>query len=371
MIHIFHHRDADGYAAAAVIGEMYLTENNDFRENTVFYDIEHNADMPLNNIGDGDTIYILDYSFSRKNDQERLIEIDSKLDVDIIWIDHHRTSKKIRESDIVFEKFAMRGLVDERNIYSGCMLAYIWRLRHLGVKLDDEDIVISFSPYWLQLISDYDTWSSKFQDSNNFIKGLEQKGLYNSCLDTSNPNSLIMLIKDLIMLIKDRVPNPPMYTYTDSIVDEYISDGKFLTTYDNAKNQDIVEHNSFELELDIYGLEECKTLKDKIKACFLKKDSTAKILCLNGYGNSLVFGDRINNYDAVCLFRTDGEKYLYTMYSDEYGLDCGIIATYFNRIFGIAGGGHRHAAGWTAPKQIFYKDGRCAIKPNKFISYHY
>ena len=61
----------------------------------------------------------------------------------------------------------------------------------------------------------------------------------------------------------------------------------------------------------------------------------------NSDGNSLVFGDKLANYDFGVLWRFNGKDYIYTLYTVNPNIDCSEIATY------MGGGGHRGAAGFT------------------------
>lgn len=63
-----------------------------------------------------------------------------------------------------------------------------------------------------------------------------------------------------------------------------------------------------------------------------------------GNANSKIFGDRINNYDAVIIYCNDGEQYRCSIYSTKTEFNCANFAEQFG------GGGHKGAAGFVLDK---------------------
>ena len=97
MHYIYHHYDADGYAAAAVIVKHLVTkEGVDATKDITTISCKHgnsmnfNPDMDINH----DTIYIVDYSFTQQTDIDNVIRL-FEAGYNIIWIDHHKTSEDI------------------------------------------------------------------------------------------------------------------------------------------------------------------------------------------------------------------------------------------------------------------------------------
>ena len=61
-----------------------------------------------------------------------------------------------------------------------------------------------------------------------------------------------------------------------------------------------------------------------------------------GNANSKFFGNRISCYDAVVTQCFDGDKWNFSIYSEDEDFDCSLVARYFG------GGGHKGAAGFTS-----------------------
>ena len=81
-------------------------------------------------------------------------------------------------------------------------------------------------------------------------------------------------------------------------------------------------------------------------------DNTHNVLCMNAcVGNSSIFGRFFDEFDAVIKFNFNGEKWLYTMYTnDDSPIDASDVAKRYG------GGGHQHAAGWNVDEFIFDKE---------------
>ena len=343
MVHIFHHIDADGFAAAAVIGSVYLnTSQTGYTKEIAYYPVNYDMTMDFSPVKPGDEIFIVDYSISRESDQKEIIRIAQNVTDNIHWIDHHKTSDEVLKKHPIFEKIAKNGLVDTSNKYAGCLLAYIWTCTEVITEKAKKQYATE-APLWLKYVSDHDVWAKTIPESDAFSKGVTVSGLYKNFLDLENPDSYIRFVDIYPFNIND-------------INQRHISLGELVLELDSTRNERLVKNNGFETFLEI--------LKDG-------KSSTYKIICFNGYGNSMVLGDRIYEYDAVCIFNTkDGIEFTYSMYSDkEKGMDCSIVASFFKDYFGITGGGHAHACGWTAPQLTFIKDNTSHIDvdSNQFI----
>lgn len=295
---IFHHDDADGYASAAVIGESRIREKLDFRV------CSHGKPMNFENIDDVDEVFILDYSFSNLCDQKNIIELSNRLKNTIIWIDHHITSDEIIKSSPVFKKMAKAGFVDTSNRYAGCMLSYFW--------LHDKKYHEAECPMWITYISDVDTWAHEYPNSKYFCSGLALSDLNDRFINIHNTYSFIN------------------YTQfrTQPVVDYLIEKGKTISTFREKENKKTMTR-SFERKIVVNG-----------------KDHN--VCCVNASGNSLLFGDAYENYDFVMTFGFNGDNWVYTMFSKDDGTDVGQIAKACGEYYGITGGGHIHAAGFSS-----------------------
>jgi nanoRNase/pAp phosphatase (c-di-AMP/oligoRNAs hydrolase) len=69
---------------------------------------------------------------------------------------------------------------------------------------------------------------------------------------------------------------------------------------------------------------------------------------IKGHGNSLLFGDTIKDYDAVCIYyKLPDGRYRYSMYSADNKANVSSICQRYG------GGGHIHAAGFTSDTDFF------------------
>lgn len=344
--HVFHHDDADGYASAAVLNRFYLNnvilkggmttdENGDEipAVNCCYYSCNHNRPMDLSEIENGDTVFILDYSFSRKEDQDALRKLAEK-DVVVIWIDHHDTSHDIITSDDVFRGYAENGLVYTGTKHSAAMLTFIWchcwekedvdfyigSLVRSGV--DPKFIALAFrltakeAPHWVKLVSDHDTFTHELEDSSQFCIAVTHHGLRN-----------VFLSDDGISYSDNDHPD-------EDETERYILDGRLLFDYQQKQNEKLFRRAGYRVKLSL--------------------DTEYTVACFNGYGNSHVFGESFNDVDACVIFNFDGTAWRYSMFShDTSNCDCGAIATMFGNLYCTNGGGHFHAAGWSAPVNVF------------------
>jgi len=138
----FHHNDADGRCAGAVVnmacpGGRFV--EMDYDKQISF------ADM----VQPGEEVIIVDFSFK----PDKMEELE-KITNNIIWIDHHKTIL-----DHPFNTPRIEGIRDIE--HSGCYWA--WRFYHSMLPM----------PMAVELISDYDTWTLAMPDSKAFRFGLD------------------------------------------------------------------------------------------------------------------------------------------------------------------------------------------------------
>lgn len=313
--HIFHHYDADGFASAAVITKYLTTEENVSRDDICTYVCKHGTPMDFTSVEKDDIIYILDYSFSQEADQKNLQNFDPD---NIIWIDHHKSSDDIIANVPNAKIWADNGLVRTDNVYAGCMLCWFW----INLEEDgDIDECYDSSPAWVKYVDDYDTWKHKLHMSKEFVAGVEHYGLYNVFLSTDSSYSCH---------ISDNAPG---------ITEKYINTGSLIMEFRAAMNKRIINGSAFEVEIKLP-----------------ESDELIIALAVNSGGNSMLFGEWFEKFDAVIPFYFDGIHWNYSMFSRENGTDCSKVATYFGKKFGITGGGHYHAAGWASNHMMLTTD---------------
>lgn len=404
-IHVWHHFDADGFCAASVILGFLNMENSFIKpkseEGCVFTQVlEHSYPMEWNKVTTGDIIFIVDYSFTRNDDIEKILQWMDK--VTIIWIDHHTSSDKLIKEYPELEKLAKNGLVyTGEPKYSGCYLTYwymIWNnseraniegnISELSIK-DLLDVLASEPiPAWVRLVSDYDTFSHKFNGSTEFVKALGFVGLKNcfysdnesyemdGVLYSSFNNNLVSWARYYSFneswvddTLRSCFGQPNEYVSPDTIAREgldsikirkLIAKGKSIIEIMSVYDAKDIKSNAYEVELSIpdSSEESCSDYK------------SYKILVINKKGNSQMFGDKYYEYDAVVTMFFNGQMFTHSIFSNDEGLNCEEVAVFFKDLFGITGGGHVHAAGFCTPTPVFVKNTRCILQKdiyNKLI----
>jgi hypothetical protein len=387
MVHIFYHHDADGFAAAAVIGQTFLElteEGFQYKEPVSYHICDHSKPLDFAEVNpDGsDQLYFVDYSFSRVDDQLLLEKyLQDHPGCHFCWIDHHQTSNLIIHDHPVFaEKLKEDGLVlipgdlearykEEKNddVYSGAMLAYFYLIgskdelyRRDESPVFTKDLVClkalyEGAPAWIRLVSDHDTWRHDLEGSEEFTKGCTHKGLYATFLEHNRDTdpSYIEIMYSYMQAMYGR--NTLIYSEYNlkgaNKTKDLIETGKNLFAIEDSRSCRLLKSNGFEAAISIRVSPETVD-KDGVLGFPVDEDGmiyeTARVICFNGYGNSRVFLNAYDLYDAVVIFSFDGEFYKYSMYSKaDGGFRCNLAALCFNKIYGITGGGHAHAAGWT------------------------
>lgn len=283
----FYHNDMDGRCAAALVA--YYTG---IRSPEDYFEVDYRNSLPIDSVQDGETVYIVDYSFT-VNTVNKLRELWS-MGCEIVWIDHHASSIKLQSTYQYEWVRYINGIRD--NSLSGAALTYAWFVN--GGKLDDLKL-----PKFIQYVDDYDRWVYKLgEETTHFKLGLE-------VLDF---DALAPVWEELI----DSEYRLESIIYHGSIIKKYID-------RDN------------EFYLSTYGYE--SRLMDI--PCYV----------VNKKCNSWIFGEKINVYPIVAVWAFDGEKYSYSIYSNDPEVDCSKIAESFG------GGGHPGAAGFTSDTLLLRK----------------
>lgn len=407
-IHIYHHYDADGYGSAAIIASQYLTlshfsckcgkitlkernncqeefctscftrpviHNFSFEEPLYFHKCDHKNPAQFSEIEENDIVYIVDYS-PMIEEIGALEKIEKAFqNIKIIWIDHHVTSETLIQQFPFMKKFAENGIVlasgEKDHNFSGVALCNWWVTKRLcescGVTTKDIGLALKEAPRWIQLINDYDLWIHNDPNSKFFTSGLLHKGLENVFIRPNDPENSLLLAYALKMRLSLRDALGEDYTNYISmcettLVENLISNGKFVQEIDSNKNKAILKSNGFAVHLDLSvrkefidpdNLIDFKEITDDYG--FIKVEGNVRIL--NYYGNSMVFGENYDGADAVILFNYNGDVFKYSMYSSkETGMRCNVFALYFLKMYNISGGGHDHAAGWATKEFVFEKD---------------
>lgn len=312
MVHIFTHNDLDGYAAGYVILQTFGKENCEITH------LNYDKEPALEKVKLGDTVYITDYSFT--NDQYRHLLNLVGDEGHVIWCDHHITAiERYQKEDDLF----LEGIRSTK--YCGAVLT--WCYLH---DIDTEDIeemsydeMCSRLPKYLRIVDAWDTWKldSRYREDAE-------------ALNTSVASRLSMeLFEEMVDCLQD-----------------YIDTGKAYIDYKNQWSKEFRDKYMFYKHIsgDNFGV-----------------NRTIKTAVLNlGCGNSLYFGDVINDVDVCITMCFNGEQWVCSFYSNKEDIDCSIMASR------LGGGGHKGAAGCTInqltpPMFILNEDEEILVKEKK------
>lgn len=309
--YIYHHNDHDGIVAAGVLYNLLLKKIPFFSsEDAIFNMIDYQQKLNFDMITSCDEVYFLDYSFSNKHNIDMLEKLIQRVGNDnIYWIDHHKTSMGVLE-EYNIPGIRMEGLCGAALTYLFCMdLLSRWSKESYASSFHNSESI----PKFLKYIDDYDCWKQLYPETNDFHYGF-------TISDPKDARISVLL-------------NPVVKSagYIGSILSNIIEKGKGIQEYLKFENK--------EYHIDMYGFE--FTLPEE--------HGGYKCFCLNRKGNSLMFGDKIKEYDAVIPFYYINGRWTYSMFTAKDGVDCEAVA----RSYG--GGGHLRAAGWTSDELIFDK----------------
>ena len=273
----FYHNDLDGHCSGAIV-RMYEQYYNGV-ENGIFIESDY-SELDISQVQDNETVYIVDYSFTEST-VHYLYELMDK-GCEIIWIDHHQSSLDTIENHPELDDL----LGIRSNEASGAALTYMYLY----------DVSLQELPYFIMLVSDYDTWTHEYLDSDRFKLGMD-----------AVDNDVYDAIWDVLLEDEDAVY-------------DIISDGEIIQKYIDRDYENYLRSYGFEATID--GI---------------------KVYAVNKSSNSWIFGDKIHEYDAVIAYVFNGSRYQYSIFSSESGADCQKIAE------SHGGGGHLHAAGFLSP----------------------
>jgi oligoribonuclease NrnB/cAMP/cGMP phosphodiesterase (DHH superfamily) len=199
-IKVFYHEDHDGECAAAAIRLL-------IDENATFYGCNYNRSAPIDQIQQGDTLYIVDFSVEPA-EMDKLIE---KIGVEsIIWIDHHKSAIE-KYINYPHDIPGRRGVSE-----AACVLT--WRYL-MGDKFSTPEFVV--------LVGDYDSWHWNFGDRTRTFKA----GLSGY---STKPDAEIW---------KKLYRHPPL-------VNNIIEEGEIIDRYLTIQNKSKIESWAYTAEID-------------------------------------------------------------------------------------------------------------------------
>lgn len=315
---IFHHNDADGFAAGYLVKEYYQNHKDMDEFTTKLIEMDYMKEFPLNDINKDDIVYIVDYSIN----PEIMIQL-LRITKNVFWIDHHISSinKYIEWEDLIREVNDNNRIKGIRcNGISGCELTWLYLFG--GFKGQEEStpeaeytdrylrIASKNAPRFIKLIGDWDIWKHEYEETKPFIIAL---------------NTVLSL--DTM----DKLNRDLSYEYLDKLINL----GKDYIFYRNSWSEQFRKR---------YGFETTIVNNDKVYSTY----------CLNlGNANSEYFGDLINKYDICITFCFNGKVFNYSMYSNKEYVNCAELCQYFGSTSkNPNGGGHKGAAGFTHERLV-------------------
>ena len=282
----FYHNDIDGKSAGAIVARKTGNYN---KEDYIMYD--YSKPIPVEVIKPGETVYFVDLSFSPAS-LDALKTIVYDLECDLIWCDHHNSSMELLKQ---YPEFAdIKGY--RRIGISGAALTYMYLYGS----------TYQWIPQFLKHISDFDCWLFKYEHTLEFKYAIEM-----------HDHDALDLLWNQLMRDEQNQSHPLLNTM--------IKDGTVIKEYVERELESYRDRYAYESEIEGH-----------------------KCLVVNRSSNSLIFGDRIKDYPVVALWAFDGERYRYSIYS-ENGVDCSKIAEKYG------GGGHKGASGFSTSKLILPK----------------
>lgn len=263
---VFHHNDNDGKAAAAVVYRAY--QSLDY-EITKFISVNYNNSIPTADlIDDNDTVYIVDYSFTKAtvNDLVNIINKAGK----VYWFDHHKTSLEVY--DDILKTSICKAIVDIDRC--GALITYDY-FKKRGLISKNTELAMDKV---LTLVDDYDRWIHKYPESMLFNIGSQ-------CADT-DPTSMLWVTLPQYSIEKGRT------------IKEYLDKTNHITT---KKDGYVIKINGHE--------------------CIVLNTPQA---------SSQAFGDYFEQYKFGIRYVFNGKNYTYSIYSQLEDIDCAKIAKHFN-----------------------------------------
>ena len=361
------HNDADGYMAMAnmfeaiigfdnIIGNPYIKSEKqtaimNLDDPDLFLNLNYPMEFPYEKVPENRIVFITDYSFTEET-VHILYEI-AKKSKRVVWTDHHKTSmwfknhpaEEIDEKIIAIlydgssstmtthyiNKFLEIYLVINNYSYiselrlTEALYAFMDNLTDTPRKVAEDiadiyekgskaNLISVFArigladiepPMYIKLIDDYDIWKHEYDTTLAFHYGL----------DMFNHGVYVNLIRDNLC-------------GSDRTMLDIFEEGDVIERYINHQNEEISTKYSF------------------VRRFFYDEEhGMVDILCVNGRGNSFVFGDKFDKYPFCLLYHYDGDEWKYSIYCHKKYLEQGYDASIIAKDYG--GGGHAGASGFS------------------------
>lgn len=209
---------------------------------------------------------------------------------DIVWIDHHKTAMDKAKGK---PRNKFEGIRKDGD--SATLLTWEY--------LNDQ----TPPPKVVKLVDVFDVWKDKDEIWDDAVKFMFATKSGDTGPNTNYWNFLLS---------------------SDKLCEELVDKGEVIKAAFEKEWQDDLE-TGFEANFDGYK-------------CF--------VLNTNVNAGSLIFCDKINDYDVVIKYHFDGEKYNYGLYTVKDDINIGNICAKYN------GGGHQGCGGFTDTENYFEDD---------------
>jgi len=323
IMKIIHHNDLDGRASAFCVA-MWGPK----RQPCEFIEINYGRPFPLERIGDGEEVWIVDYSIELE-EMRQLLERT----VNVVWIDHHFTALD-KYQDLAGHIMGVRSTLD-----AACALTfkYIhwWARGGVQDRIPTEQLDPAVThpkslppvPAVIRAVADWDSWRHASMAPQQAQEVLNFKAA--SEANDTHPTSRFWL--DCLMREGETRPKEP---YTAGHLPQglaqwnlFMAQGSVIRQYKAQNTADMRAALGFECELD--GLH---------------------VFALNApHWSSESMGGKLamEKYDALCPFFFDASigLFRFSLYSTR--VDVSQIAK------ARGGGGHKGAAGFQSPALPF------------------
>lgn len=269
----FYHDDLDGYCSAAIYYKA-------LKEKGIIVDLQkvnHGEIEFLNEIKGYGIVTFVDFC-----PLESHLNTLLKNNNTILILDHHKTVVPI------MEKFK-----GNKNI------SFEINLNRAGCSVVWDYFYSKQAPKVVKLVQDYDIWNWEFEDTEDFVNGMDLQ-LWRFKPNSNKWQNILNDEKEISKIIKI---------------------GSTITKYKEIYNYQLCQGLSYEVELMGHNILVCNAPKN----------------------NSKVFGERIKDYPFVAIYSHKEDKFMVSLYSVN-DFDTTKISTLFG------GGGHAGASGFRCEK---------------------
>lgn len=267
MIIVYHHNDADGKSAAAMVAMAYPLEEKKFIETSYPINVNVNEYKHSTNIS---KIFFVDLSF--KSDDLPMITELSNTGIPIVWIDHHESSNNLIKSGAEIPES-----IDKTVDISRCGAYLTYEYLH---KYSDVPAFIKLIDIWDRHVTTSDMWSSA------------------RCLKVS------------LDAISDTSPMAPIWTEFviggKPVLQYYIDRGGIISEYLDNYNKQLLKKNG--VVTKIMGIE---------------------CISINYVGDSSVLDSVRAKFPLSMIWNYDGHTYKYSIFTDSKTINCEKIAELF------------------------------------------